>query len=496
MAAAYGRLTGKPGVVLVTSGPGVSNLCTGLLTATTEGDPIIALGGSVPLSMKYKQSHQSADNVSLMQAATKLSLEVVSAEAVPEIIANAFRVALLPNNGAVFISLPQDVMLKATTVTAPDVVPAIKENGAPEHLINKAAEVINQASCPILFLGQEASRPNNTKAIRAFLHQSPMACVSTYQAAGVISRDLFEYFAGRVGLFQNQPGDKLLEKADVIITVGFNPTEYDPEVWNKKNNKKIIHLDYLPANLRLTYMPAIELIGDIEKSIETLSTRTTPKTSNSYLNLIQEAHNTLNETVLSGAKREGERIHPLRFIHDLREIIDDDCIILGDVGSNYIWLSRYFFTYEPHHLLFSNWQQTLGVAMPWAMAAKLIYPNKKIISISGDGGFLFSAMELETAVREKLPFIHIVWRDGCYNMVAEQQMMKYHRDSAVYFNDIHLVKFAESFGAVGYRVQQAEEIKPILQEAFQSTFPVIIDVPIDYSDNASLFEILQDKTGN
>lgn len=489
----YGRLTGKPGVVLVTSGPGVSNLATGLLTATTEGDPIIALGGSVPLSMKYKKSHQSADNVLLLKAATKACMELVTAQSIPEVIGNAFRLATMPRAGAVFISLPQDIMLTDTEMVVPDKVAPIQYGAALSSDIEKASKIINHAKRPVLLLGQEASRPDNTEAIRAFLSKHPMPCVSTYQAAGVISRQLFDCFAGRVGLFQNQPGDVLLNQADVIVTIGFNSVEYDPEIWNKAKNNNIIHIDYQPADLHDTYMPTIELLGDIKENINQLSNHIDDTRNLADLTELNRAHDAIKQMVDDAAALNGDKIHPLRFIHDLREVIDDETIILSDIGSNYMWLARYLFSYEPHHLLFSNGQQTLGVALPWAMAARLVFPRKKIISISGDGGFLFSAMELETAVREKLPFVHFVWSDGELNMVKEQQDMKYHRDCAVKFNDIDIIKFAESFGAKGYKLNHADDIKSVLRQALTEKVPVIIDVPIDYSDNAQLFKMAQDN---
>jgi len=489
----YGRLTGKPGVVLVTSGPGVSNLATGLLTATTEGDPIIALGGSVPLAMKYKQSHQSADNVLLLKATTKASLELVTTESIPEIFGNAFRIATQPRSGSVFISLPQDIMMSEIQITIPEIVKPISFGATSLGKIQEAAKIINSAKKPVFLLAQEASRPENTSAIRAFLKKHPFPCVSTYQGAGVISRKLFDCFAGRVGLFQNQPGDILLADADAVVTIGFNSVEYDPEVWNIKQDKKIIHIDYNPADLHDTYMPTVELLGNIEDNINRLSKHVNETSALVDFSLLKKAHQKIKSIVDDAATMSGEKVHPLRFIHDLRESIDDETIVISDIGTVYMWLARYLFAYEPHHLLFSNGQQTLGVALPWAMSARLVFPHKKIISISGDGGFLFSAMELETAVREKLAFVHFVWRDGELNMVAEQQQMKYHRTTAVKFNDIDIVKFAESFGAIGYQLSNVDNFNTVLNQALSETLPVIIDVPIDYSDNAKLFEITRDN---
>jgi acetolactate synthase-1/2/3 large subunit len=496
MAAAYGRLTGKPGIVLVTSGPGVSNLATGLLTANTEGDPVIALGGAVPLAVKLKECHQNTDNIKLMEAVTKARMEAVSAEAIPEIIDNAFRIATAPRSGAVFISLPQDVLNQYTDTQACQPVAAIQQGPAPDTILAQAAKIINEAKCPVLLLGLEASRPHNTIAIRQLLSQYAFPVAGTYQAAGVISRELVNHFVGRVGLFKNQPADKLLDMADVIVTIGYNPVEYDPELWNTTGKKKIIHLDYQACNLRACYLPALEVVGNIALNVEKLSPLLHPRQKFDFSDEIKTLQTLLQNKIESGAQRKGRLMHPLRFIHDLRNTIDDTAIIISDIGSHYMWLARYFFSYQPHHLLFSNGQQTLGVALPWAIAAHLAEPNKKIVSISGDGGFLFSAAELETAVREKIPLVHCVWCDGAYDMVLEQEKMKYHRESGVRLGYVDIVKFAESFGAQGFRVNEPAEFVPILQKALQLDSPVLIEIPIDYADNRELFAASHESMQN
>lgn len=487
MAGAYGRLTGKPGVVLVTSGPGVSNLATGLLTATTEGDPIIAIGGAVARNMRLKKSHQSTDNIRLMEAVTKAQMEIDVVDTLPEIVSNAFRIAVKPQAGAVFISIPQDVLKIETSLTSLAPLSDLRQGSAPADLIKQAAKLLNEARKPIILLGMEASRPRNTEAIRALLFHSPFPVVSTFQAAGVLSQDLLPCFGGRVGLFHNQPGDRLLDEADCVLTIGYNPVEYDPETWNSTQKTTIIHLNYQAANIHFSYSPMCELIGDIELSINALTPLLTVRSQPDMNPLLKEVQAELHTIIERGEQNHETLMHPLRFIHDLRQIIDDETIILSDIGSHYMWLARYLFSFQPHQLLFSNGQQTLGVALPWAIAAKLTYPKKKVISISGDGGFLFSAVELETAVREKLPIVHCVWCDGTYNMVLEQQLMKYQRPSAVYFGAVDLVKFAESMGAYGFHINKASEFAPLLAKALILDKPVIIGISIDYRDNPALF---------
>lgn len=489
MAAAYGRITGKPGVVLVTSGPGVANLTTGLLTATTEGDPVVAIGGNVPRNMQMKESHQKMDNIKLMEAVTKDQKEILLPENIPEIVENAFRIATMPRSGAVFISAPQDVLTESIEEPQYEVSPPIAWGKAPNTVVAQAAQLVNEARQPVLFLGLEASRPENAAAVRLLLQQKPMATIGTYQAAGVVPRELVDCFIGRVGLFKNQPGDVLLDNADVIITIGFNPVEYDPEVWNAKQNKKIIHIDYTPVDIHLTYSPTLELIGDIASNIEALGALLERRVDIHDIPLVNTLRTRLRETIQQGATlSSGALIHPLRFLYDLRNNIGDDVTVISDIGTHYMWIARYFFCYNPHHLLFSNGQQTLGVALPWAIGANLARPGKQIISISGDGGFLFSGNELETAVREKIHFVHFVWCDGSYDMVKQQQLLKYHRTSGVDFGYVDIVKYAESFGAKGLKINHAGEIVDVLKKALSMEGPVLVEVPIDYSDNHTLFE--------
>ena len=500
MAAMVGRITGQPGVVLVTSGPGVSNLATGLLTATTEGDPVVALGANVARSMLLKESHQVTKNVALMEPVTKKAVELSAAENVAEAIGNAFRVASEPHGGACFVSFPTDILSEQTT--APVLAPRSLGTGgaAPLSEVVDAVRVIENASCPVLLLGAESSRPKNAHALIRLLEKTALPTLSTYQAAGVVPLRLGKLFAGRVGLFDNQPGDKLLEQADCVVTVGFHLAEYDPEIWNARNDKEIVHIDYRPSDLHTTYEPAHELLGDIATNIGVL----TEASADSFAERNRETalvhHKALMEMInappASPPDAKPAEIHPLTFIRGLQGHIDEETTIVCDVGSVYMWMARYLLAHHPHHLLFSNGQQTLGVGLPWAIAAKLCRPEQRVISISGDGGFLFSAMELETAVREKVDFVHFVWRDGSYNMVAEQEIVKYGRTSGVDFGAVDLKHFAKAFGAKGYVLRKASDFESLLDEVFSQKGPVLVDIPIDYRDNPSLFRAVQSDLGH
>lgn len=488
IAGGIGRLTGRPGVCLTTSGPGVSNLATGLITATTEGHPVLALSGSVSSVQENYQTHQALDNVGLMRPVTKHAVSVRSPSSVSSAVANAMRAATSPRAGAAFVSLPYDIMLQQAS--GDPITPSLHTvaGAADADGTREAAEILAKAKMPVLLIGRGVSVPRNTEALRTLLRSCPMPVVGTYEAAGAISHDLYHCFLGRVGLFANQPGDEMLSMADVIVTVGFDEVEYDPEVWNTSSKSAIIAIHDLPAELHEAYQPKIELIGDIAATLGALGEGLVLKNGileKAEVSSVFERHRSFMNPV---GEYNGTPVHPLRFIQELQGLVDDQTTVVCDVGSVYIWMARHFLSYEPNRLLFSNGQQTLGVALPWAIASTIARPGESVISMSGDGGFLFSAMELETAVRLGSNFVHIVWRDGTYDMVGIQQELKYGRSFGVQFGEPDIVQFAEAFGAAGMRITRPDDIAPVLREALQTPGPVLVDMPVDYSDNRELCE--------
>ncbi|AHF58325.1 acetolactate synthase AlsS [Spiroplasma eriocheiris] len=495
IAGGIGRITGKPGVVLVTSGPGASNLATGLVTANAEGDPIVAIAGNVSRADSLKRTHQSMDNAALFAPITKYSKEVVHPDNISEALVNAFREATSPRKGATFVSLPQDIV-NATDLKETAILPFNKHDLGPaeESKIDQLIVEIKKAKLPVLLLGMRSSSREVTTVIRKLLTKTKIPVVETFQAAGVISRELETCFYGRVGLFKNQPGDILLDQSDLVIAVGYDPIEYDPVVWNHDKKSKIIHIDEVIADIDNYYQPELELIGDLpatlNKFIDKFEGLTLNPTEDKILN---DLHTRLMASQNVKSTSDSNLTHPLHIINTLRALIDDKVTVAVDVGSIYIWMARHFRSYEPRRLLFSNGMQTLGVALPWGIAACLVRPGEKVVSMSGDGGFLFSAMELETAVRLNLPLVHLIWNDGYFDMVAFQQNMKYNRTSAVELGPVDFVKYAESFGAIGLRVNHPSELQSVLEQALAANKPVIVDIPVDYKDNILLAKTLLDK---
>nr|WP_242704676.1 acetolactate synthase AlsS [Enterococcus sp. 665A] len=491
MAQAIGRLTGEPGVVIATSGPGASNLATGLVTATAESDPVLAIAGQVKRSDLSKLTHQSMNNAALFSPITKFSTEIQDPETISENIANAYRMAKTAKMGASFLSIPQDVTdgQVAGEVIGPLSVP--KLGGAAQKDIQILADKINQAKLPVLLVGMRASAEAPTAAIRELIEETELPVVETFQGAGIISRKLEKHFFGRVGLFRNQPGDMLLKRSDLVIAVGYDPIEYEARNWNAEKDARITVLDEVSAEIDPYLQPEEELIGDIAINIGSLKAvlkgYQLPEDALKYLATLHEKIKETSEPVTNGVNG---RIHPLDVIHTLQKKVTDEMTVTVDVGSHYIWMARHFRSYEPRHLLFSNGMQTLGVALPWAIASGLVRPNTQIISVSGDGGFLFSGQELETAVRLKQKIVHLVWNDGSYNMVGFQEELKYNRSAGVSFGPVDFVKYAEAFGAKGLRATNPKELDFALTEGMETEGPVIIDIPIDYRDNKELGKIV------
>ncbi|HDH5944397.1 TPA: acetolactate synthase AlsS [Staphylococcus aureus] len=487
MAQGIGRLTGKPGVVLVTSGPGVSNLTTGLLTATSEGDPVLALGGQVKRNDLLRLTHQSIDNAALLKYSSKYSEEVQDPESLSEVMTNAIRIATSGKNGASFISIPQDVISSPVESKAISLCQKPSLGVPSEHDINDVIEAIKNASFPVLLAGMRSSSAEETNAIRKLVERTNLPVVETFQGAGVISRELENHFFGRVGLFRNQVGDELLRKSDLVVTIGYDPIEYEASNWNKELDTQIINIDEVQAEITNYMQPKKELIGNIAKTIEMISDKVDePFINQQHLDELEQLRTHIDEETGIKATHEEGILHPVEIIESMQKVLTDDTTVTVDVGSHYIWMARNFRSYNPRHLLFSNGMQTLGVALPWAISAALVRPNTQVVSVAGDGGFLFSSQDLETAVRKNLNIIQLIWNDGKYNMVEFQEEMKYKRSSGVDFGPVDFVKYAESFGAKGLRVTNQEELEAAIKEGYETDGPVLIDIPVNYKDNIKL----------
>lgn len=496
MAQAYGRLTGKTGVAITTSGPGVGNLVTGIMTANAEGDPMLAIGGQVQRKDLHRATHQSTPSTEIMAPITQYSAEIQDPNNISEIMANAFEASQDARKGAAFVSLPQDVDDAEVTEKPLPIYETPKMGPADPNDLQKLVELIKNSKMPVILVGQRGADEEITTALRKLLSDYSLPVVETYQAAGVVSRDLEQqsYF-GRIGLFRNQVGDQLLQQSDLVIAVGYDPIEYEPRNWNKEGNLRIVNLDTLPAQIDNHYTPIMQLVGNITTSLTELDKLLKgyeyPVAATEQLVKYKQE---LDQDKKIQVPASDDASHPLAVVHAIQENVTDDMHVALDVGSHYIWMARHFRCYQPRHLLISNGMQTLGVGLPWAMVAAMLYPEHKSVAVCGDGGFLFSGAELATAVQYHLNVVTIVWNDGgYYDMVKFQEEMKYSQAAGVKFGNVDIVKYAESFGATGLRVNEPADLTKVISQAFNIDGPVVVDVPVDYSNNKELAANLIDS---
>ena len=496
MAQAYGRLTGKTGVAIATSGPGVGNLATGIMTANAEGDPMLAIGGQVQRKDLHRATDQSTPSTEIMAPITQYCAEIQDPNNISEIMANAFEASQDARKGAAFVSLPQDVDDAEVTEKPLPIYETPKMGPADPNDLQKLVELIKNSKMPVILVGQRGADEKITTALRKLLSDYSLPVVETYQAAGVVSRDLEQqsYF-GRIGLFRNQVGDQLLQQSDLVITVGYDPIEYEPQNWNKEGNLRIVNLDTLPAQIDNHFTPIMQLVGNIATSLTELDKLLKgyeyPVAATEQLAKYKQE---LDQDKKIQIPASDDASHPLAVVHAIQENVTDDMHVALDVGSHYIWMARHFRCYQPRHLLISNGMQTLGVGLPWAMVAAMLYPEHKSVAVCGDGGFLFSGAELATAVQHHLNVVTIVWNDGGhYDMVKFQEEMKYPQAAGVKFGNVDIVKYAESFGATGLRVNKPADLTKVLSQAFNIDGPVVVDVPVDYSNNKELAANLIDS---
>lgn len=504
MAAAYGRLTGNPGVCIATSGPGATNLTTGLATATTEGDPVVAIIGDVPRHMANKRTHQSMRALEVLAPVVKKTIQVHVEDEVPEALLSAFRAANSYPKGAVVINLPQDIASLKTKVGSFEpraFIPPLLGPGNSEA-VSQVASMIQSAKFPVILLGLRSAAPRNVAKIRMFLEKHPMPVVETFQAAGAVCKKQVHLFYGRIGLFRNQPGDKLLAKSDLILSVGYDPTEYDAQNWNPRGNLNVVHIDYQSCDYDFHYQPSAELIGSVAENFYTLSNQVNKvaslESNDTILQDLRKEFTSWRSTSHMLSSNSSSLVDPLNFISSLQSHLpsppDDDSgegkfiptTVITDVGTVYIYLMRHFFAYVPRSFLSSNGQQTLGVGLPWAICASLIQSppcSRRVISLSGDGGFMFSSMELATAVQQGCKITHFIWNDSAYNMVQFQEEMKYGRSSGVKLGGVDFVKLAESFGAKGVVMENEGRVEEVMKGVVGEDVEgvVVVDVRIDYS---------------
>ena len=488
MADVYGRLTGKAGVCMATLGPGATNLITGVADADCDGAPLVAISGQVGTDKMHITAHQYLDLRSMFEPITRRAYTVVRPDTMPEIARLAFKYAEREKPGATFIDLPENIshMPVADTdkpLQRKDILPET----ALEAQIEAAATMISYAKNPVILAGSSAIRNHAADVLTEFAEKLKLPVINTMMAKGVIPYDN-PYSLWTVGIPMEDYQNKVLENASLVIAIGYDIIEYAPAKWHL-SQADIIHIDTMPADINKNYEPAVEVIGNIRDSLTRIMEKAArlkePKYAMDIRRLMVEEHE-------SYANDMSYPVKPQKALIDCRRVMGEDDIVISDVGANKVWIARHYNCYKPQTCIISNGFATMGIAVPGAIAAKLVHPNKKVLAITGDAGFMMNCQEFETAYRLGTNFVTLIFNDKSYGLIKWKQDMKYGHHAYVDFTNPDFVKFAESVGAVGYRIEQTEDLLPTLEEAFTLDKPVIIDCPVDYDENMKLTEHLQD----
>lgn len=490
MADVYGRLSGKAGVCLSTLGPGATNLLTGVADAYLDRAPLVAISGQASLNRRHKESHQSIDVLGMFKPVTKWNTSIPKGEVIPEAVRKAFKVAQTEKPGATHLELPEDVadeqvgdlkVIRPLFVQAP-----VMPEPSPAQ-VARAVRAIASARRPVILAGNGVIRGCAHEAVRAFARRIQIPVLHTFMAKGAMpDSDPLSLYT--IGLQARDYAAAVMERADVVVTIGYDFVEYAPCFWNANRDKRIVHIDPSPAEVDAHYIVEVGVLGDIRLSLELVGAGLVPF----------ELHwaSGCRNSVIGGfeAELKGAPSWPMKPQHlmlELRASLEPDDVIICDVGAHKLWMARMFPCEVPNTCIISNGFAAMGLAVPGAVAAKLLQPERRVVAVTGDGGFLMNSQELETAVRLNLPLVVLVWRDEGYGVIRWKQQLRFGRTSSVEFGNPDFLRYAASFGAVGYRVTEPSELRPILIEALNSKVPAVIDCPVDYAENLRLTERLQ-----
>jgi acetolactate synthase-1/2/3 large subunit len=486
MADVYGRLTERAGVCLATLGPGATNLITGVADANMDHAPLVAIAGQAGTNRLHKESHQVLDLTNLFDPVTKYSASLLDPDIIPEVVRKAFKLAQSEKTGAAFIEFPENIAQLEVDL---DLLPVTQhfDPEPPAEKVAEAAALISAAQHPMILAGNGVVRSGAASQLADFAEKLNIPVANTFMAKGVIP---FKHRCalGSAGLQANDYVSCGFDKADVIICVGYDLVEYHPYLWHPDRDRSIIHIDHSPAETDGHYPVAVSVVGDIKHSLDRIAALTTPH---------QGAHvRPLRERLVEEMDQHRDDLEfpvkPQKIIWDLRTALDLEDIVVCDVGAHKMWMARMFRCEYPNTCIISNGFASMGIAVPGAIAAKLVYPQRHVVAVTGDAGFMMNSQEIETAIRCKLPIVILIWNDGSYGLIEWKQMNQFQRISNVRFNNPDFVAYAESFGARGYRVERTADLPAILKEALANDTVSIIDCPVDYRENIKL----TDQLGN
>ena len=492
MADVYGRLTGKAGVCLATLGPGVTNLMTGLADANMDRAPVVAIIGQGSTERLHKESHQIMDSISMVAPISKWAQTILSAKNVTEVVRKAFKVAETEKPGVTVIELPEDVA-KEEVNENPIKPSLIRRPAADYRAVNEAIELIISAKNPIILAGNGTIRKRASHRLRTLIRNLGVGVINTFMGKGSVSSN-DEHSLFTIGLGSGDYNNLAIDESDLVIAIGYDLVEYSPSAWNRieKGQKNVIHIDYTPAEVDRNYLPNVEIISDLAGALYQLNKALIEKVGEKNLPLFDiKSREKARTTMLNHLNQDNDDqsfpMKPQRVLSDVRKVMDGNDIVLSDVGAHKMWVAREYNCTEPNTCLISNGFCTMGFALPGSMGAKMVFPERKILSINGDAGFFMNVQDLETAVREKLNVVAVVWLDGEYGLIKWKQQIQFDGDhSNLTFDNPDFGVLAKSLNMWGIQINSADEFLPALKEAFKQKGPAIIGVPVDYSENMRL----------
>ena len=484
MADVYGRLTGKAGVCLATLGPGATNLITGVADANSDGAPLVAITGQVSSERMHITGHQYLDLAKLFEPITKRTKLVMRPDTITEIVRLAFKYAQQEGKmGATHIDVPVDV----GRMDVPDgIAPMLPKTSRPEYAdletITQAAKLLARAKSPVMLLGADAARAGITAEVAELAHTAHLPVIHTMMAKGVIRSD-DPYAIGTIGIPQRDYQDILLDHADLLLCVGYDIVELAPSRLTSGHEKTIIHVSTTAAHVNRCYLPAVEVIGDMAETLRHLSQLTVRIQEPTYAFALRDE---MHREYAPYAADAAYPLKPQRILSDIRQVVQEGDVLLSDVGAHKMWIARHYQCDEPNACLISNGFATMGIAVPGALAAKLLRPNNRVLAVTGDGGFMMNCQELETAKREHLPFVTLIFNDSAYGLIQWKQHDRYGHANMTAFTNPDFVQLAQSMGCKGYRVERTDDLRAILNDAFRQDVPAVIDCPVDYRENIKL----------
>jgi acetolactate synthase-1/2/3 large subunit len=479
MADVYGRLTGRAGVCLATLGPGATNLITGVADANMDRAPLVAIAGQAATTRMHKESHQVLDLTALFRHFTKFSAQVLEPEIVPEVVRKAFKLAQAEKPGASFIEVPENVARIPAEGLAPLKVQAAAIPLAPQAKVEQVARLVDEAKAPLVMVGNGVIRQRASEAVVAFIERLNLPAVTTFMAKGAVPFS-HPLSLGTIGLQARDPAAFGLDGADLVLCIGYDMVEYDPARWNPQRDKLIVHIDSAPAEVDAHYELAAGIVGDIADALERIGNRAETKPDRT----------TVVHVAREGADDAAYPLKPQRVIADLRRAMTADDVLVSDVGAHKLWIARLFQAERPNTCIISNGFAAMGIAVPGAIAAKLALPERRVVAVSGDGGFLMNSQELETAVRLGVAITVLVLRDGKYGVIQHHMDSRLGRHFGVDFGNPDLVSYAQSFGMRAHRIERADGLLPALRSSLEGNAPSLIDCPIDYRENEKLRQAL------